>query len=97
MSADNWAICPRCNVDLQIKTIAFEQLVKEQYGKIPIEEWEKMKKGSKKEELQTTLREDYEMWMSDYGIFHVRYNASCEKCNYEFAFNHEQQTEVLQK
>jgi hypothetical protein len=93
MSADNWRVCPKCEGNAKLARAKREQTVKDAYGKVPIEEYEKMMADLKKEKsyLDETLREDYEILITKEGKFYVDYGASCTTCNFSFNFKHEEQ------
>jgi hypothetical protein len=55
----------------------------------------KCSQGSEKlDEPETTMREDYELFLTEDGHFQVSYSAYCTKCKFSFQFNHEQQVPV---
>lgn len=75
MSADNWAVCPRCAKRELERVEKLEADVKAQYGQIPIEEWDELRQQAESaretydkafdhevHELRT-FREDYEFFM----------------------------------
>jgi hypothetical protein len=84
MSADAWRVCPQCKDKLYKK-------LKSSYGKIPEEEYVLLLK--QKEDLQdesntATLREDYEIYTDEEGLFSVSYGCSCDKCGFKFEYNY---------
>jgi len=90
MSADNWGICPSCyNKALQSKN-ADRKTVEESYGKISLEDFNKMfKEAARKVEPEDfrTLREDYEIGVDREGTFEVTYSGHCSECGFIFRFN----------
>ncbi len=76
MSADNWAICPKCSPKAVHDCSC----------------------GCSPPEAKYTLREDYEIGVSD-GKFFVSYSAICrnhdkpnnEGCGFEYEFNFEKE------
>ena len=86
MSADNWAQCPRCQINLtryRDKAIAEAKAI---YG-----EASAMKVAHRiPEEVDTSLREEYEMGISDNGNFYSTYNANCQQCGLEFHHHHDE-------
>lgn len=84
MSADNWAICPRC----EERKKKLEEEVKSLYGQISAEDYLK-----KVEELKVqnkdlyTLREDYEIGIYK-GQFRVDYGASCKVCGFNYSYKY---------
>jgi len=87
MSADNWGECPRC-------TGAVKKQLTEAYGKVSIEEYEKLQRDLE-EVPANTLREDYEIGIRN-EVFSVSYHASCQYpgslgragCGFQFQFTH---------
>lgn len=88
MSADNWAECPLC----KNKTAKALRDLKEQYGKISQEEYEKLKSEFKEENSEdpdyedTPLREDYELGVDQKGMCYVIYRGSCQTCAATWSF-----------
>jgi hypothetical protein len=62
MSADNWAICPKCNKGFDDKRIEQMDAIKAKYGKVPLAKWQELV-GKLKQlecaEQERTLREDW--------------------------------------
>jgi|GEM_PF-4133884 len=90
MSADNWALCPRCKErDIERLRTAVE-MVKKSYGKVPEEEYMQMKEDLAKADpgnaTDPTLREDYEIGIGKDGMFSITFRASC-KCGFRFTFS----------
>lgn len=89
MSADNWAVCPRCLYRAEaVRTRLIEKAqkdVEEAYGKASISRFDELRAVLAKEseevdrEQVTTLREDWEIGIWD-GEFEVIYSAQCGKC-----------------
>lgn len=90
MSADNWAICPKCK---QLKEKGRESLarkVEESYGKISASEWlEAKEKLDTPTRLEQTLREDYEIGISEDGGFYVRYEGHCRVCDFHYEYQYD--------
>lgn len=91
MSADNWAVCPWCQLRLNDSLRKAKSDMDAKYGKIPASEFiaesaEIEKRASLMPE--TTLREDYEIQVSVAGFFTVDYVARCEAqgCGFRFDF-----------
>ena len=92
MSADNWAICPKCAEKADASQQARILGAAEKYGKIPADEYVKLSKEvSKVEELEATLREDYGFSIDNNGKFHATYRAECSVCDFHFAFKESKQ------
>ena len=91
MSADNWAICPKCLATAKLLKQKEIEKVKDSYGKISAVKYSAMLKQSETPLLESgeTLREDYAFIMSAGGIFTATYYCSCDKCSFEHSFEHE--------
>jgi hypothetical protein len=93
MSADAWRICPKCRIK-HIKSLVRErQRVNDKYGKIDSGEYIQLVNEMEKKEttdIEETLREDYEIWTNEEGVFEVGYYCSCEKCGLKFEFEHKE-------
>ena len=77
MSAREWMHCPFCKKD-------FDK-AKEQYGKIPMEEFlKKLEKWDMKDmcedEPYETVRMDGEEWLDEDGEYKVEHYLECNKC-----------------
>lgn len=101
MSADNWAECPRC-LKTESESLDRARLAAgESYGKVPpgvylaslraVEA-----KAGLLENMESTLREDYELGITREGQFCVIYKARCSRCGFAHTFKHEQMLEVQQ-
>lgn len=91
MSANNWAICPKCNRQ-RVETIKrLDCSIVEAYGKLPQDKYlELVAARDNPPRLQNTLREDYEIGMYDAERFVVSYRAHCGACGFAFSFKHEE-------
>lgn len=84
MSADNYAVCPRCK-DIGTKT--YQERVREvkaQYGKVSADEYARLTatlpaRGSK----EHTFAESYEFYGVEDGTLKIRYGGKCQACNLE--------------
>lgn len=95
MSADNWRVCPVClkraDDDRNVRLAAVAEL----YGKVPAEKWAaKQTKAAQPVDLEHTLREDYEVGLSEDGRFYVSYCGSCDVCGLEHRHKVEQQLDL---
>lgn len=90
MSADNWAICPKCKAE---KDESDEQ-VKNAYGVVPADEYMYLVELSKKK-LENTLREDYEIGIYDGNEFYINYTGRCSVCGFEKRFKHTEKLEGI--
>ena len=86
MSADNWAICPRClGVDPKKRKV-----LKDSYGKIPMEQYLELLEDNKEDDREkSTLREDYEIGIWD-NNFMVEYRATCIVCGFTYKYNYKE-------
>jgi len=75
MSADNWAICPRCKAEFDAKL-----------AELPFDE-----PPPKTSFDDYTFREDYELGVVYTGEFYVRYEGRCQVCGLKKVFKHSEQ------
>ena len=107
MSADNWAICPKCYKEAKKLDEEYAKSVTEKYGKIPLEEFQKLNaeyqhlKTPHVTKLKETFREDYEMGVGFYengsygrDKFNVSYKGACEVCNFTVTFKHQEALKI---
>ena len=100
MSADKWTVCPRCTKRREAAIEAADGEVADAYGKVPLDEWEEMRR--RKSDLITskpdhTLREDYEFHGADEGEVVADYSASCDTCDLRVSFTHRHLIEGLDR
>lgn len=93
MSADNWAICPKCKMSNDGERESLVKKIKDSYANVSFEQYEENVRRLHEYDLQNknpncTLREDYEQGIDEDGIYEVRYGCSCNKCGFEFIFTH---------
>jgi hypothetical protein len=100
MSADNWAVCPKCLAAARAKRAAAAELAESAYGVKPVEEFDRLRALANVpiiEEDLRTLREDYDVgiWGSDTdpatADFNVGYSAHCDTCGFAFHYKHKRQ------
>jgi len=91
MSADNWAICPKCKKEHKVKREEALKQARALYGRIPLEQYEKQLQDALNIpiEIDESLREDYEIGVTRGGKFYVDYGCMCE-CGFKFSFKHEE-------
>jgi len=91
MSADDWRTCPKCNKNIVKQKQDKLKKLKDSYGKIPREDYNKkimaLANGAEDMYDDETLREDYEIYMDNDGILTISYGCFCEKCGFEFNFD----------
>mgnify|MGYP001563408306 CR=1 FL=1 len=83
MSADNWAICPKCKHEAEKELAVLAQQVAEGYGVLPIDEFDTLRTklaGGIDEESLRTYREDYEFYGAEDGVITASYSGHCDKC-----------------
>lgn len=101
MSADNWAVCPKC-LGVAMEAWAKKLMaVQNSYGVAPPEEYmANLKEASNQPDPETfrTFREDYEVGLID-GLnlnraagpmFFVSYSGGCRECGFGHTYNHEE-------
>jgi len=88
MSADNWALCPKCKKNDITKLIARQRKVADSYGRIPADLYEADVIGLKNwPKLEHTLREDYEQGIDEDGEYTCSFRAACNVCHFSFTFS----------
>lgn len=92
MSADNWAICPRCIKQARAEHDAAVARVMESYGQIPVEDFDAARAALKdvNPEDYQTFREDYEFYGAEEGHVVASYHGACGKCGLSLEFKHEE-------
>jgi len=84
MSANAWRTCPKCSKNVVKRKNNKVQELKNSYGKIPIDEYNRklmaLANGAEDMYDDETLREYYEIYMSTDGVLTISYGCSCEKC-----------------
>ena len=82
MSADNWAICPRCIKRARQRHDAEVATVVATYGKVPVEDFDAARAAiaDVKPEDFRTFREDYEFYGAESGEVVAAYSGHCEEC-----------------
>lgn len=92
MSANNWGICPRCKVTIELAHAELVTKAKASYGKVPPEEYSALvEMAGKPLDFPETFREDYSVGAYRDGFFRVYYGGACETCGLSFEFKHEVQ------
>jgi hypothetical protein len=91
MSASNWNTCPKCLHRAKEEQAEAIRLAKNSYGKVPEEEYASLcQEAAKPLDVPTSLREDYEIGITEAGKFFVIYSGYCSQCDFVYTFNHEQ-------
>ena len=87
MSADNWAICPRCHEKYVRMLEESGEAVGENYGKILPEEYIRLLAENDRlqsQEEPRTLREDYGQGINEDGWYFLNYSGECYACNWRY-------------
>ena len=89
MSANNWAMCPKCKKNNDENNAIRIKNAEAQYGKISSDEYRAtIKEAEKPMKIEETLREDFEIWINDKGLFTVSYSGRCQICGFAKKFEH---------
>jgi len=95
MSADNWTVCPRCYKNEENEQDRLVGKARNSYGKVPEEEYlELMEQTKYSIEPPITLREDWELGISEFGEFVVYYKAQCDRCGLKFEYDHSESLQI---
>ena len=97
MSADNWAVCPKCKIRIDKERDELIQKVSSAYGKIPAEEYLILKSQlNDYVEYPRELREDYEQGIDEYGEYGVNYRGRCchQECGFVFKYDFSVEVEL---
>jgi hypothetical protein len=93
MSADNWAVCPKCRRIAEAKKITAKKHAAAVYGYVSQDTYQKfVAKSELPIDNCKTLREDYSIGVRD-GAFSVSYFGSCKTCGFTFEYKTEEATE----
>lgn len=92
MSADNWAVCPRCEATRQSALVTERADVAALYGKVPVDEFD-IRRGALRlfeaEMPKSTFREDYEFYGVEDGTLCISYRGECNVCGLKFEHHSE--------
>jgi hypothetical protein len=82
MSADSWAICPRCVAQARAEYDKNVEAVMATYGKVPVEEFDAARAALVAPAMGDfqTFREDYEFYGAEAGEVEASYSGHCSKC-----------------
>lgn len=89
MSADNWAECPSCRVDVVAAKARQRDEAVAAYGKIPSDDWHALDaKAREPFETRYEFREDYEIYTDPVsGIISIKYRGQCTRCGARAVFD----------
>lgn len=92
MSADNWAVCPRCVEQAREARRNALSALEAAYGTVPVKEYQAMQAAVPAEpkvlEDYSNFREDYWFANDDHGTVEVSYSGSCHICGLTVSFRH---------
>ncbi len=93
MSADNWAVCPRCKERNAFLIKAAHDSAHAAYGKLPLADFDRLRAEAaaleaEVEKLEPTLREDYEFYGVEDGEVIASYRGACTTCGLSVKFEH---------
>jgi hypothetical protein len=95
MSADNWAVCPKCLAADVAEYEARADKFAAAYGKVPEDEYKRLRDEvgdhPTQADREPTFREDYDIGTSGDGVFVVSYRGGCANCDLNHTFNHRNQ------
>lgn len=95
MSANNWTICPKCKKRIEIAMQEKINNTKAVYGQFSPEEYEAaILKAREPISIDKTLREDCSFYIDNNCFFNIFYSAHCDKCDFEYEFNHSEQIRI---
>ena len=88
MSADNWAICPRCVKRAEAARAQQVAVTGASYGKVPEQEYAEAVAAIKDVRAADyqTFREDYEIYGAEDGAVTVDYSGNCGTCGLSLDF-----------
>jgi hypothetical protein len=92
MSADNWAVCPRCEAARQAMLAARRVTVDAMYGKASVAEFDAAREELAAMEAKPpghTFREDYEFYGVEEGTLYISYSGGCKTCGLTFTHKSE--------
>lgn len=82
MSADRWSSCPICH-NLPEK---YRNGIEHMYGVVPLNEFLKLKEECENLKNESTVREDYELYIDNDGTLSISYFGKCDNCGAEWTF-----------
>lgn len=88
MYAMNFLSCPNCRKIEKENDEAEQKKIDDLYGKIPVEEWLKMRDEYMNRTpvaAKTSLREEFDLFGADAGTFSLNYRCECTVCGMKFS------------
>lgn len=91
MSADNWTTCPQCKKRAAAKAEELKRKAADAYGKVSEGDYQYLREQALKgpAKVPDHFREDYELFVTDDGVFCVSYHGWCEDCGWGLDYKHE--------
>jgi Fe-S cluster biogenesis protein NfuA len=92
MSANNWAVCPRCARTRASELADRAEKVRAMYGTESLEEFDRARTELATDQvkpLDATFRENYEIYGAESGVVHITYGGGCSVCGLSLTFKHE--------
>lgn len=88
MSADNWAVCPRCLTEATNVHATEEARIAGLYGQVPVGEFdaERAALAEVDPEKFRTFREDYDFYGAEEGEVRAKYSGGCKTCGLSVSF-----------
>lgn len=95
MSADNWAICPKCKKKAEEETTESTREARAAYGAKGEQEYRALLQRSQEPvAIQATLSEYFDIGIDRQGRFSINYSAGCETCGFKYDYRHEEQLSI---
>lgn len=82
MSANNWAVCPKCVAEAKREADEAHAKVYVQYGKVSLGEFDRLRVDLETVDPEDfrSFREDYEFYGAEEGEIQVSYSGNCSQC-----------------
>jgi len=83
VSADNWAVCPRCTARRLTEVARLQGKADAAYGVVSVAEFDALRSAAEEmrnQRPEPTFREDYEFYGVEDGILHISYSGGCKVC-----------------
>ena len=83
MSPRNWSVCPQCSLRRSLEIEKFDKDLRNEYGKISIEDFEKLKLTIPPFIEKPTLAQYYEFWFDEPSRkFFYTFHFTCRECGF---------------
>jgi len=95
MSASNWGVCPKCQATAEAIQESRRKKAEKAYGKVTADEYAQLvADANHKIDTASSLREDYQIGITDDGEFFVIYRGDCQRCDFHHEFKHEKKLSI---